>query len=61
MKYKNYLWEVFKKSSINRNFELNVFKYVKDKKINLPTYLSAGQETISASLATICSKKKLNL
>ena len=59
MKYKNYLWEVFKKSSINRNFELNVFKYVKDKKINLPTYLSVGQETISASLATICSKKKI--
>ena len=58
MNYKNYLWDVFKKSSINRNFELNVFKYVKDKKINLPTYLSAGQETISASLASICSKKK---
>lgn len=59
MKNKNYLWEVFKKTSINRNFELNVFKYVKDKKINLPTYLSAGQETISASLSQICKQKNI--
>ena len=58
MNYKKYLWEVFKKSSINRNFELNVFQYVKDKKIKLPTYLSAGQETISASLSEICRQKK---
>ena len=59
MNYKKYLWEVFKKTSINRNFELNVFQYVKEKKINLPTYLSAGQETISASIATICKKKNI--
>jgi TPP-dependent pyruvate/acetoin dehydrogenase alpha subunit len=59
MNYKKYLWEVFKKSSINRNFELNVFQYVKDKKIKLPTYLSAGQETISASLSEICRQKKI--
>ena len=36
--YKNYLWNVFKKTSLNRNFELSVFEYVKNKKINLPTY-----------------------
>ena len=59
MKNEKYLWEVFKKTSINRNFELNVFKYVKNKKINLPTYLSAGQETISASLSQICKQKKI--
>lgn len=60
MKNKEYLWEVFKKTSISRNFELKVFEYVKNKKIKLPTYLSAGQETISASLSQICTKKKIN-
>ena len=55
---KNYLWNVFKKTSLNRNFELSVFEYVKNKKINLPTYLTAGQETISAAIAEICNKKK---
>ena len=59
MNNKKFLWEVFKKTSINRNFELNVYQYVKDKKIKLPTYLSAGQETISASLAQICANKKI--
>ena len=59
MNYKNYLWNVFKKTSLNRNFELSVFEYVKNKKINLPTYLSAGQETISAAIAEICEKKKI--
>ena len=57
--YKNYLWNVFKRTSLNRNFELSVFEYVKNKKINLPTYLSAGQETISASIAEICQKNKV--
>ena len=57
--YKNYLWNVFKRTSLNRNFELSVFEYVKNKKINLPTYLSAGQETISASIAEICQKNKI--
>jgi len=59
MNNNKYLWEVFKKTSKNRNFELNVFQYVKDKKIKLPTYLSAGQETISSSLAQICNTKKI--
>ena len=27
--YKNYIWNVFKKTSLNRNFELSVFEYVK--------------------------------
>jgi acetoin:2,6-dichlorophenolindophenol oxidoreductase subunit alpha len=59
MNNNKYLWEVFKKTSKNRNFELSVFQYVKNKKIKLPTYLSAGQETISASLAQICNTKKI--
>ena len=52
---------MYLKTSLNRNFELSVFEYVKNKKINLPTYLSARQETISASIAEICQKIKLNL
>ena len=56
---KNYLWEVFKKTSINRNFELNVFENVQKKNIKLPVYLSAGQETISASLSEICKSRKI--
>lgn len=59
MNNNKYLWEIFKKTSKNRNFEQSVFQYVKNKKIKLPTYLSAGQETISASLAQICKTKKI--
>ena len=55
----NYLWEVFKKAAVNRNFELKVFENVKNKNIKLPVYLSAGQETISASLSEICKIKKI--
>ena len=56
---KNYIWEVFKKTSQNRYFELNTFENVRNKKINLPVYLSAGQETISASISEICKRKKI--
>ncbi len=55
-----YLWNVFEKTCLNRNFELMVFECVKQKKINLPVYLSAGQETIPASLAQICFNKKIS-
>tara|TARA_Y100000768_G_C23976013_1_gene683130 strand:- start:817 stop:1650 length:834 start_codon:yes stop_codon:yes gene_type:complete len=55
----NFIKEVFKKTSINRHFELNAFKFVKNKNIKLPVYLSAGQETISASIAEICKLKKV--
>tara|TARA_B100001029_G_scaffold179378_1_gene188666 strand:- start:1350 stop:2192 length:843 start_codon:yes stop_codon:yes gene_type:complete len=58
-KNKNFIWNVFQKTCLNRNFELTVFEYVKQKKIKLPTYLSAGQETISASIAEICENKKI--
>ena len=49
----------FKKTSVNRNFELKVFENVQNKNIKLPVYLSAGQETISASLSEICKLKKI--
>lgn len=45
--------EIFEKASICRHFEINVFSAVKNKKINIPVYLSAGQEYTAATLATI--------
>lgn len=59
MDNKKYLWDVFKKISLCRNFELNAFTYLKEKKIKFPTYLSAGQESISGSMAAICKNKKI--
>ena len=54
-----YIWEVFKKTSTNRHFETNVYENIIKKNINLPAYLSAGQETISSSIAEICKIKKI--
>ena len=34
MNDKKYLWEVFKKISLCRNFELNAFNYLKEKKLS---------------------------
>ena len=42
---------VFKKASLCRNFEEVVFKKLQDKTISFPTYLSTGQEFISATIA----------
>ena len=47
---------IFEKASICRNFELNTFNAIKNKKINIPVYLSAGQEFISATLAHLIIK-----
>ncbi len=43
--------EVFKKMCVARFFELNAKKAYEDKQINIPIYLSLGQEAISAALA----------
>jgi TPP-dependent pyruvate/acetoin dehydrogenase alpha subunit len=51
--------EVFKRASLTRNFELNVFKNVQNKNIKIPVYLSVGQEFISATLAAIISNLKI--
>ena len=48
--------EIFKIASVCRNFELNVFNAIKKKKINIPVYLSAGQEYIPATLSNIILK-----
>ena len=47
--------EIFKRASLSRNFELNVFHYVQNKIIKIPVYLSVGQEFISATLSSMVS------
>lgn len=55
----NFIYEIYKQSFFNRQFEISVFNAVKAKKIRYPVYLSAGQEVISASLANIIKKKRI--
>ena len=43
--------QVFKKASLCRNFDEVVFEKLQDKTIAYPTYLSVGQEFISATIA----------
>ena len=51
--------EIFKKASLCRNFEEEVIININNKNIKIPTYVSAGQEFISSSIATLCEKKKI--
>ena len=55
----NFMIDVFKKASLSRNFEEEVIKNVKKKNIKIPVYVSAGQEFIASTIATICGKKKI--
>lgn len=48
---KNIRLEIFKKASLCRNFENELYKKVQDKIIKFPVYLSAGQEFIASSIA----------
>ncbi len=60
MKYnKNFRYQVFEKASLARNFEEEVITNVKNKKIKIPVYVSAGQEFIASTIATICKIKKI--
>ena len=43
--------EIFKKASLCRNFELELFNKVQEKIIKFPVYLSAGQEFIASTIA----------
>jgi TPP-dependent pyruvate/acetoin dehydrogenase alpha subunit len=52
--------ESFKKASFCRHFENNVYENVVKKKIQIPVYLSAGQEFIPASIYTITDEKKIS-
>ena len=56
---KDFRFQVFKKASIARNFEEEVITNVKNKKIKIPVYVSAGQEFIASTIATICEQKKV--
>ena len=51
--YKKLRTKIFEKAAMSRHFEINAFNYSKNKTIKIPIYLSAGQEFISATLATL--------
>ena len=59
MDNKKFKLKVFEKASYCRHFEEQVIKNIKLKNINIPTYVSAGQEFISASVATICEEMSI--
>ena len=56
---KNFSLSVFKRASICRHFENEVYKRVTNKEIEFPVYLSAGQEYPPATIAEIVSQKKI--
>ena len=59
MNEKIFRLKTFEKASYCRHFEEEVIKNLKLKNINIPTYVSAGQEFIAASMATICEDLKI--
>ncbi len=59
MNEKIFRLKTFEKASYCRHFEEQVIKNLKNKKISIPTYVSAGQEFIAASMATICEHLKI--
>lgn len=59
MEKKKFRLKVFEKASYCRHFEEQVVKNIKSKNIEIPTYISAGQEFISSTLATICEENKI--
>jgi len=55
----SYRLNVFRKASFCRHFENEVYKNIQNKNIKIPVYLSAGQEYIPASIATILEEKNI--
>jgi TPP-dependent pyruvate/acetoin dehydrogenase alpha subunit len=55
----SYRLNTFKKVSFCRHFENQVYKNVQNKNIKIPVYLSAGQEYIPASIATVLKEKNI--
>jgi pyruvate dehydrogenase E1 component alpha subunit len=55
----NFRLNIFKKASFCRHFENQVYQKVQNKTIKIPVYLSAGQEFIPASIATILEEKNI--
>ena len=59
MNEKIFRLKTFEKASYCRHFEEQVIENLKNKKISVPTYVSAGQEFIAATMATICEDLKI--
>ena len=59
MNEKEFRLKTFEKAANCRYFEEQVIQNLKENKITIPTYVSAGQEFISASMATICEDLKI--
>ena len=59
MNEKAFRLKTFEKAANCTYFEEQVIQNLKEKKITVPTYVSAGQEFISASMATICEDLKI--
>ena len=57
---KDYRLEVFKKAALCRHFENQAYNAIQNKHIKYPAYLSAGQEFISCSIATVLEEQKIN-
>lgn len=49
----NYSIDVFRKAALCRHFENETYKKIEKKIIKFPVYLSAGQESIAASLSCV--------
>lgn len=56
-----YRLEAFKKASLCRHFENQVYKASQNKHIKFPFYLSAGQEYIPASIYTILEMRGIDV
>ncbi len=59
MNEKYFRLKTFEKASYCRHFEEQVIKNLKEKNIKIPTYVSAGQEFIAASIAAVCENLKI--
>ncbi len=55
----NFRLQTLKRASLCRHFENEVFQRVKNKVINFPVYLSAGQEYVASSIAQLMFNKKI--
>ena len=55
----NFRLKVFQRASICRNFDEIVYQKLQQKVINYPTYLSVGQEFISATIAQVLADKHI--
>lgn len=52
--------EIFNKASLCRHFENETYKNIQAKNIKFPSYLSAGQEYIPASIHTIFEEREID-